>query len=268
MAYHLTCRSRRGTLAFRTHVEARALWDRVIEAVPDPVALCLMPDHVHLLHARDVHARLGRALSAFARWRNHQRGVKGAVWERQSAPEPVLGEKKLRRSERYIHLNPCRAWLVKDPLAWAWSTHRDRVGLAVPCVRPPVPDTHAFHAYISADPTVHVQGTQLPVAQDLLPLEPVIAAVSEVTRSPWSALFRRGPQRQLLLSSLLSLTAARPAEIALECRVSRKTVYRASTAWGPALRIVARVAGDPRFPGLVEGDLRQLAGWARYRSRT
>lgn len=52
--------------------------------------------------------------------------------------------------------------MVTDPLSWAFSTHRDACGLALDPVRKRVPDVHRFHRYVSADPTVAVDGTLLP----------------------------------------------------------------------------------------------------------
>ncbi len=268
MPHHLTCRSRRGSLAFRTHTEARWLWDRILHHVPDPLAFCLMPDHVHLLHTRDVRRALGAALADFAQRRNHARGESGRVWQDQPPSESFPDGVKTRRSVRYIHLNPCRAGLVADPLGWAWSTHRDQVGLAVPPVCPPRHDPHRFHAYVSADPTVAVSGTMLPAGQQEASLEAVVAAVSAVTRTPVDRLQERGRDRSFLLASLRALTGMRPAVLARELGLHRSTLTRCSDLWTPAVRVVARVAGDPRFEALQTWDLRRRAAWHRYRSRT
>ncbi len=267
MAMHHTCRSRRGTLAFRTHPEARALWDAILHQVPDPMALCLMPDHVHLLHRRDVHQALGRALGSYARRRNGLRGQQGRVWQRQPPPDPVEGTTKQRRSERYIHLNPCRARLVADPLAWPWSTHRDRLGLAVPGCVPAVPDPSRFHAYVSADPTVHVNGTPLPALRDMGTMDGITAAVSALTRATPPMLAQRGPARSTLLRSLRCLSDRSPADLADALGLHRASLYRVLDIWTPDVRIVAQVLGDPRFAALQEHDLRHQPSWARYRFR-
>ncbi len=267
MAYHLVRRSLRGTLAFRTHSEARALWDRLLKHVPDPLALCLMPDHVHLLHRRDVTAGLGKALESYAKWRNAERGQGGRAWQVRSAPESVEGRVKLRRSIRYIHLNPCRAGLVDDPLGWAWSTHRDACGLALPPMRTRVPDPVAFHGWVSADPTVHVSGTSLPTPTLEAPPEAISEAVFALTRTPGDLLQGRGAARALLVRSLRCLSGWTPSRIASWAGLHRATVHRASDVWTPEIRVVALALTDRRFPALQSWDLAQTRPWARYRGR-
>jgi len=231
-----------------------------------------MPDHVHLLHARSVRVGFGVALQGYAQWRNAQRGTSGAVWDRQGSTEEVPRGLKTRRLVRYIHLNPCRARLVDDPLAWAWSTHRDQVGLAVPTMRAVASDPIGFHRYVSSDPTVRVDGTPLPMPTDLLPAGPaayqaIRHAVGESLRTPASLLRRRGPPRTLLLRSLVQLTGGPLAEIADFAGVHRRTVDRVEDRWDETARVVSRLVDDPRFPGLVEWDLPHLPSWSRYRGR-
>jgi hypothetical protein len=121
-----------------------------------------MPDHIHLILPDAPGKRLGRAMSAYAQWRNAYRGERGPVWTPHPPPDRLADEKHLRRTIRYVHLNPPRAKLVEDPLAWAWSTHRDRVGFAFPRVGALEPDPNRFHRSVSGDPSVAVEGTDLP----------------------------------------------------------------------------------------------------------
>jgi hypothetical protein len=138
---HLVVRARPGRLLFVTWSEGRALWDRVVGAAPGLAALVLMPDHLHLLHAADVRIALARALSGYTRWLARRRGPRGPLIRPIEAPEPLRDDGKIRRNVRYVHLNPCRGNLVRDPLAWPLSTHRDAVGLAP---FPAVPSTRTF----------------------------------------------------------------------------------------------------------------------------
>jgi len=267
MPLHHAVRTHPDRLAFTTHTEAQTLWRTILREVPDPMALCLMPDHLHLLHARDVHAALGVALRSYARWRHTRLGVTGSLWRRPGPPDAVQGQTKLRRSERYVHLNPCRAGLASDPLAWPWSTHRDRVGLALPAARARVTNPHRYHHYVSADPTVHVHGTDLPIGADQADLEAVVAAVSSLTRTPMEVLDRRGSPRQLLVRSLRLFTPLPCVDIARQLGLHRRSVERVAAGHTPATRLVSGVLGDPRFDFLQSGDLRRQASWRRYRGR-
>jgi hypothetical protein len=49
--------------------------------------------------------------------------------------------------------------------------------------------------------------------------------------------------------------------------VSTKTVWRAPQLATATERLAATIAGDARFPGLVDGDLRRLPGWESYRNK-
>ncbi len=268
MLLHLVAHTLPGTVAFRTWVEARALWDRVVPAVPGLVALVLMPDHLHLLHGADVRRPLAAALSGYARWRNHQRGERGPLFHPVPPPEELVDDDKVRRSIRYVALNPCRARLVADPLAWPFSSYRDSVGLAVPSVRRPDGDPHELHAYVSADPTVDVRGSALPVAPHQVPTPEAVAhAVSALTRTPLGGLRRRGPARRLFLRAAKALCPCSGRDLARLAGCSDSAVAHAPSALDAEVRLVARVVDDPRFDALFEGDLRATPGWRRYRGR-
>ena len=243
--FHHVARARPGHLLFTDATEARALWVRVVGRTTGLTALCLMPNHLHLLHQRDVLTDLRQALSAFARWSNARTGRRGPLFERIPSPDEVAGVTKIRRQVRYIHLNPCRARLVADPISWPFSTHLDALGLVVDPVRGRVPDTHSFHRYVSSDPTVHPAGTDLPVVPGgLLTLEQVLAGVSFATRTPADELVRRrGPARRLLVASSRGLTDASAAHIADHCGVTRSAVHRTAPVANP---VVAALAADAR----------------------
>lgn len=266
--YHLVAHALPRCLLFSDWTEGRAVWDRVIRAVPGVHALVVMPDHLHLLHPQDVRVALGASLSGYVRWRNHRRGTRGAGIVPLPPAEPLVDEDKVRRSLRYVALNPCRARLAPDPLAWPLSTYRDHVGLAIDPVRRAAPDPYGLHAYVSADPCVDPSGTHLPLPSVGVPSPALVAdAVSALARSPLSALRRpRTRARALYLRAAKTLCDAGAAAIAAEAACARDAVDRARAGLDDEVRLVARVAGDPRFAGLPDGDLARLPAWQRYRS--
>jgi hypothetical protein len=222
-----------------------------LAACPGSIALVVMPDHLHLLHRADVRRPLVRVLAAHTRRR---RSVDDAAIGFGAVPEPeeVRGADKIRRLVRYVYLNPCRARLVDDPLAWPLSTYRDLLGLAVTPVLARHSDPPRVHAYVSSDPTVQVGGTELPVARaGDIALHEVYAAVSALCRAPVADLQRRGPPRTLFLACAAQLTSASPVENAAYVGLHRTQVAR-STATPNQLTLVARVGGDPRFAALAE----------------
>jgi hypothetical protein len=266
--YHLVAHALPGTVLFHTWTEGRALWDQLLRSLPGVNILVLMPDHLHLLHAHDVRIPLAAVLSGYIRWRNHERGERGLGIVPLPPAEYLVDDEKIRRSFRYVALNPSRAGLVKDPLSWPLSTYRDSVGLAIDPVRRVHADPHALHAYVSADPSVDARGTALPIVTVGVPTPALVAdAVSALIRVPLPDLRQRGRSRSLFLRAAKTLCEPAPRVVAAQAGCSLETVRRARAGLDDEVRLIARVMGDPRFAGLPDGDLRQLPTWSRYRSR-
>lgn len=253
---HLVARTYDGASIADGHDEAAALWGRLIAALPGVMALYLMPNHIHALVPTDARVPLAGALGAFARWRGHRRGLASArLWARMPEPVFVPPGQKVRRVERYISLNGCRAGLDLDPLEAVWSTHRDAVGLVARPVRALAADPVAHHAYISADAAVTPAGTSLPLAvdagwhteRDALRL---IAVVSAITRTPVASLSKRGPARALLVRSARLYSRFSTGEIGEIAGVTRRAVQLVEPREDAATRVVLRVFGDERFRAL------------------
>lgn len=203
---------------------------------------------------------------------DNQTGQRGPLWRHDERPTEVFDALKAPTVERYIHLNPCRARLTRCPLAWPWSTHRDRVGLALPALWLKTPDPPGFHAWISGDPSTDPGGTPMPVAGDVLTgtwgdLLTVQAAVSTITRQTLDELHRRGPGRTLLIRATTRLTQAPTRLIADFTGFTPRAVRKVDAAWAPELTRVARVLGDPRFTVLDAADLRRQSRCSRYLGR-
>lgn len=175
MYVHLVARTLFGVRPFHDSAAAWDLWAALRRGAPNAVAACLMPNHLHQIEeTADPDAarrRLAARLAAFSRKQGWPR-----LWERLPAPEPIPDAKHLMRQVRYVHLNPCRARLVADPLCWPWSTHRGVVGAElqpwvtsermVCCLGCGAGDFATwFHRYVSGDPHVAVEGTPLPVPE-------------------------------------------------------------------------------------------------------
>ena len=225
--YPLVARAHDRSMLLHTAAEASALWFLLTRRVGRPVALCLMPDHLHLQHAQDVSGALGSALRAYALWRNALRGQSGPVFKRKPPAHPLATPDKVRRSVRYIHLNPVRAGLVSDPLAWPWSTHRDAVGICLRSVRDVDRDPDRFHRYVSSNPMVALNGTSLPHEPGRVArVDEVLAAVSELTRRPMAHLGRRNAERTLAVAASRALCDATAAEIADAVCMHHRTVRR------------------------------------------
>ena len=169
MNLHLTARRPPWTSLDRS--QAAWLWAGLRRVAPTAHACVLMPDHLHLIApVTDLDAareRLARTLQGFTRV------FGGEGWTAARGVREIPDPRHLSRQVRYVVLNPCRSGLVRDPLEWLWTTHRDVVGAVVdPWVtadaladaleRPRAGFTEKHHEYVSADPSVAVGGTPAP----------------------------------------------------------------------------------------------------------
>jgi hypothetical protein len=176
----------------------------------------------------------------------------------------VEGVEALRRNVRYVALNPCRASLVRCPLAWPWSTHRDVMGtcvdpwvtadrLAMAFGRSSAGFAEWYHRYVSADPSTVVDGTALPIAAMprplvAVPLQWIADAVLSATRTGPAALRARGFPRALFFALAFDqgwTQTDRLAEIG-QCR--RRLVRQLVPTVSPETLAVARLClGDARL---------------------
>lgn len=247
---HLTPRSLSGR-PLDDDAVARRLWFRLGRVWPNALACCLMGNHLHLLVEDDPR----RAARAMARLLGAVPGWTHPANELELTPEKP---EKLVRLLRYIHLNPCRAGLVDDPLAWRWSTHRDLVG----AVRAPwVPARRwsertgwsvlRLHRYVSADPSADVSGTPLP-----RPAEPseiptralaeIATAAVQATRSTPEDLRRRTPARWLFLHLAREQGWEAPNLLARACSMTRDGVLN-NWELDVDVRPARLCLGDPRL---------------------
>lgn len=246
--FHIVAKTQFGLL-FNTPQQALQLWKRIVHACPGMEALCLMPNHVHLQHRLDLRLPLAQALRGHSRSLNAAQGRRG----RRIAPLPparwAADDQKRRRETRYIHLNPCRAGIVQDPLAWPWSTYRDALGLCAHPVRRVHSNPNALHRYTSSDPSVSLTGTALPYGGegDLFAIE---AAVSAYLRQPLIALRRRGPGRALVIQTARVHLDLKSSALGDQLGVAPSTVRRTLATRDSHVRAVERLINDPRFPGI------------------
>ncbi|TVQ88240.1 MAG: hypothetical protein EA397_17295 [Deltaproteobacteria bacterium] len=255
---HFAAHAVEGRLLFSTWEEGIHLWRRLLAAIPGTI-LCIMPDHLHVLGPARIQRKIQGAMSSHARWMNHRLGTKGRLWLPLSDTGEILGTQKVARNIRYVHLNPCRAGWVDDPLSWPLSTHRDLVGLALRPMAPTKRDPAQFHEYVSSDPSVSVQGSLLPYGSNQPPtLGAVIAAVSALSRCTDQDLRRRSAERTLLIRAARTFTDRTHAQIAAELDVGKRTVEGAGPLENVLATRIERVLMDRRFPLLrhTQGPLR------------
>jgi len=282
LGWHVVAHATGDRLPLDTPDRARWLWRRLREHWPQALGCTLMPNHLHLVTPRQPDLELLRhQLAGQARTAGS-----GRTWQVPTPAEPLGSTDKLARVLRYVALNPCRPFrhagrewvLVKDPLAWTWSTHRGIAGaaahpwittqrLATALGRPPQGLPARWHRYVSSDAWVAPGGTPLPTvvrprATARLDLEELAMATLAATRGAPLELQRRGPSRTLFLT-VASLGGWRDQEtLAARADCSSRTVRRASA---PASHVAAVLSclGDPRLlhPQPRTLDARRMSGF-------
>lgn len=254
------------------------LWTHMRAAFPDAAAALLMPDHPHFVVLTDdpiaARQRLARLLGQLGR----AFGVAGRIAD---VPEPasIRPGRVLARQIRYVALNPCRERLVRCPLAWPWSTHRDVVGA---CADPwvtaarlarvlgvdPADFAARHHAYVSGDPDAHVDGTRMPVTPvpTFLPtfgLRAVVEAVASATRTTLDAIRSRGQPRALFVRLAFEYGWGHPSRLATVCDCCMRTIVELSRGPEPVGMSAARLClGDARLR-LIPPELPPAAASAR-----
>ncbi len=127
--YHIHTRGQRGEPLFfspedRIHY-LNLLDDRLARRGGNIGSFCLMTNHVHLL-LRMGETPLGEILKAahskYARDFNAARGTDGHVTQGRPGVKVVLDEDYLWHLVGYIHSNPVKAKIVKEPSNYRWSS--------------------------------------------------------------------------------------------------------------------------------------------------
>jgi len=94
----------------------------------------VMPTHVHMLVSEPEKALLSVALQILKQRFSRTRAEE-YVWEPRYYDFNVWTEAKRLEKIAYIHKNPVRDGLVKEPEDWAWSSYRACAFLEVGVVK-------------------------------------------------------------------------------------------------------------------------------------
>ncbi|MBN1664868.1 MAG: transposase [Deltaproteobacteria bacterium] len=97
----------------------------------DILSYCLMNNHIHLLavpeEANSLSRCVGRTNLLYTQHVNRKYRRSGRLWQNRFFSVIVGDEIYLWSVMRYIELNPVKAGIVKDPLAYPWSSCRATV---------------------------------------------------------------------------------------------------------------------------------------------
>jgi putative transposase len=96
------------------------------------LAYCLMPNHYHLLVRQDGDQPAGllpqRVFNSYSKAYNKNYQHSGTLFEGPYRVKPVVQTSHLLQLCRYIHGNPVKDCLVKDPADWPYSNYLEWMG--------------------------------------------------------------------------------------------------------------------------------------------
>lgn len=123
--YYVTFNLREGRL---TADEITVVKDHLIESSQGRCrlcALCIMPDHVHLILAPFQEIALAQIMQKFkggsALKVNRMRGRQGPLWQVESWDRILRDEQEYLEKMKYILENPLKEGLTADPWTWHGS---------------------------------------------------------------------------------------------------------------------------------------------------
>ena len=133
--YHVYSRVARGEFAFDDPYEAEEFVETV-RHVGDlhnwrVLAWCLMGNHYHLVvktSAIPLWRSMQRLQSIVAREFNRRRRYLGRLWQSRYRARIIDSDDYFRQVVSYVHLNPVAAGIVKDPVDYPNSGHREIIG--------------------------------------------------------------------------------------------------------------------------------------------
>jgi len=107
----------------------------------DLYAVCVMPNHFHLVAAARSEGDLSRwmhwLLTTHSRRHNVYRGETGRVWQGRFKAFPICKDEHLFTVLRYVERNALRANLVAHAREWPWGSLAWRCGIAPIELAPP-----------------------------------------------------------------------------------------------------------------------------------
>lgn len=128
--YHIVSRGNRRDPLFRNASDFQAFFhilQQIYEKYPFELAsYCLMNNHYHLqLRSKKISISKIMALinKRYANYYNTKYCLTGHVYEKRFYDKMIEGKEGMLEVSRYIHLNPVKAKMAKQPEFYPWSSY-------------------------------------------------------------------------------------------------------------------------------------------------
>jgi REP element-mobilizing transposase RayT len=153
--YHVTANVLDGMSLFRDDEDRSRFFDMFEAEVAASnwtvLGYTLMTTHYHvllLLNDRTLSSGFQKLHSSYARRYNRRHARRGVVWQKRFHDEPVLSDRHLFETIRYIARNASRVDLAESPEDWPWCSYGAAIGVAAP---DPIVDEDALLGLFSND---------------------------------------------------------------------------------------------------------------------
>jgi len=128
--WHVTLRGARRLLLFHDSEDYAAFYGMLGYACEQSgvahIANCLMSNHFHLSlrgGSKELSSCMWKLDRKYSGYHNDKYGLSGHAFEQVYYRAPIPGEFILKRTVRYIHMNPVRAGLTQHPEEYRWSSY-------------------------------------------------------------------------------------------------------------------------------------------------
>ncbi len=138
LTYHIYSRGNNPAVIFRDEADYEWFWntlgDTAVREGWRGHAVTLMPNHFHVVVQTpedNLSRGMQRLLTRAALHFNRVHGTSGHVFQGRFGYRHCQRNEYLLELVRYVHLNPVRAGLARDPGDWTWSSHLEYLGVRV-----------------------------------------------------------------------------------------------------------------------------------------
>jgi len=128
--YHVMSRGNRRGAIFSEHGDYLFFLEliaKIMERYPFKVhALCLMTNHFHMAvetENTELWKIMQKIFSVYAEEYNHRHSYTGHLFEGRYTAQLIEDERYFLEVSRYIHMNPVKAQMVREPLAYEFSSY-------------------------------------------------------------------------------------------------------------------------------------------------
>ncbi|MBV4423265.1 transposase [Clostridium tyrobutyricum] len=134
--YHIICRGNHRDDLFRDEQDYKVYLNILKETkkklIYEIYCYCLMTNHIHMVIATEE-IRIGNIMKrinmCYSIYFNKKYNLTGHLFQDRYKSQLIKEDKHMLEVSRYIHLNPVKANMVKNPEDYEWSSYNMIIGM-------------------------------------------------------------------------------------------------------------------------------------------